>query len=347
MNQENNIDELDKMLFNYFDSNNDVPNYINETIHNTLQKEKKQRNSFNIMKKVAMIIISFGIISTSFVFADDIINFITSIFTNSTNGIDSAIQNGYIQNVNMDFVYDNDIGVKVDALVLDDTNLDISFIYNYQGDEKIDSLELYEYTIKDENDNILYEFSNDIKDEFTDLLYVSRYNETTFLENGKYKDSIIYTSKEFPNIEKIKLDIKKFKLLDDENTKIISGKWNIEINIDNKFIQKEIEFYEIAYNKYINSGKAELTETSLKIYLEFICDLDNSIVREENNIILFDALKNKYLYDYADMKIENINGKNIKKLYLEYDIGKYFENINELELLIKNSQEDIIIKLSK
>ena len=65
MDQENNIDELDKMLFNYFDSNKDVPNYINETIHNTLQKEKKQRNSFNIMKKVAMIIISFGIISTS------------------------------------------------------------------------------------------------------------------------------------------------------------------------------------------------------------------------------------------------------------------------------------------
>ena len=88
MNQENNIDELDKMLFGYFDSNKDVPNYINETIHNTLQKEKKQRNSFNIMKKVAMIIISFGIISTSIVFADDIINFITSIFTNSTNGID-------------------------------------------------------------------------------------------------------------------------------------------------------------------------------------------------------------------------------------------------------------------
>ena len=99
MNQENNIDELDKMLFNYFDNNKDVPNYINETIHNTLQKEKKQRNSFNIMKKVAMIIISFGIISTSFVFADDIIDFITSIFTNSTEAIDSAVENGYVQNV--------------------------------------------------------------------------------------------------------------------------------------------------------------------------------------------------------------------------------------------------------
>ena len=344
MNQENNIDELDKMLFNYFDSNKDVPNYINETIHNTLQKEKKQRNSFNIMKKVAMIIISFGIISTSFVFADDIINFITSIFTNSTNGIDSAIQNGYIQNVNMDFVYDNDIGVKVDALVLDDTNLDISFIYNYQGDEKIDSLELYEYTIKDENNNILYEYGDNVKEEFIYPIYVNRYNDTILIEENTYKDSLIYTSKEFSNIKKLIIDIKSFKILSANNSNIQNGNWNIEFKLEESFYLSKNEFFETEYNEFINHSKVELTETSLKLEIELNLNLDKSLLREYKTIIMKDSVGNEYNYKLADL--EHID-KNTTKLYLEYDISKYFNNINNLELIIRNKDKDINIKFKK
>lgn len=341
MNQENNIDELDKMLFDYFDSNKDVPNYINETIHNTLQKEKKQRNSFNIMKKVAMIIISFGIISTSIVFADDIINFITSIFTNSTEAIDSAVENGYVQNINMDYIYDNDIGVKVDALVLDDTNLDISFIYNYQGKEQIDSLQLYEYTIKDEDENILYEFNNELKSNFVYPIYVSRYNETVLIENDIYKDSIVYTSKHFPNIKKLKLGIKKFKVIHNDNSNIISGNWNIEINLDNKITSSNSEFYSVCDNEYLNNSKIELTETALKIKLGFKTKLDEQIFNDRENIILRDSNDKCYYYKFSDMKYID----NVSELYLEYDIGKYFSNIEELKLIIKHNEEIELIFL--
>lgn len=343
MDQENNIDELDKILFDYFDSNKDVPNYINETIHNTLQKEKKQRNSFNIMKKVAMIIISFGIISTSFVFADDIINFITSLFTNSTEAIDSAIENGYIQNINMDFVYYNDIGVKVDALVLDDTNLDISFTYNYQGKEQINSLELYEYTIKDENNNILYELSDDKKDELIVPLYISRYNETVLIEDNIYKDSVIYTSREFSNIEKLKFEIKKFKTFYNEKSDIISGTWNIEVNLNEIFREKKNEFYLVSYNKYINNSKIELTETSLKISLEFNTILEKEDLKKVNAIILKDNLDKEYFYNILNLQ----NNLNTSNLFLEYDISKFYNNIDILTLIININGQKIELKLEK
>ena len=340
MDQENNIDELDKMLFDYFDSNKNVPNYINETIHNTLQKEKKQRNSFNIMKKVAMIIISFGIISTSIVFADDIINFITSMFINSTEAIDSAVENGYVQNVNMDYIYDNDIGVKVDALLLDDTNLDISFAYNYQGKEQIDSLQLYEYTIKDEYDNILYEFNNELKTDFVYPIYVSRYNETVLIENNIYKDSIIYTSTSFPNTRILKLDIKSFKCISNGTYNTVNGNWNIVVNLNEKFIEEESDVYTFSYNENIQSCSSELTDTSLKINLKFNDLPDKRIIREKDSIILKDLSGKEYRY-----KILNLNNNEI---YLEYDISKYMTNTNKLELIIKiYTNKEIRLKLEK
>lgn len=349
MDQENNIDELDKMLFEYFDNSKEVPNYINETIHNTLQKEKKKRNSINIIKKVAIIIISFGIISTSAVFADDIINFITSLFTNSTEAIDSAVENGYVQNVDMDYIYDKDIGVKVDNVVLDDTNLDISFVYNYRGIEEINSIELYEYTIKDEDDKILYEFSEEpiIKDSQDIITEVMKDNKMIQIDNNTYKESLIYSAEKINNINKLIIEIKRVNLISNNENIIIIGNWKLEIELNDLFKSRDNEYYNISENDYVNDSLITLTETSLKIYLELNCDINTSIIRNNNQIVLKDDLGKEYLYDFSDLKTEMLDGKNINKLYLEYDIGKYFYDINNLELIIKNESEDIVIKLNK
>lgn len=337
MDQENNIDELDKMLFNYFDSNKDVPNYINETIHNTLQKENKQSHSFDIMKKVAMIIISFGIVSTSIVFADDIINFIASIFTNSTEAIDSAVENGYVQNVNIDYVYDNDIGVRVDNIVLDDTNLDISFIYNYLGLDVIDYLELYKYKIKDENNNVLYELDRNTyyKENVSIGTQLKKDNDIAQIDENIFKESLLYTSKKFVNCKEIIIEISQIKIIANNNSDIKYGNWNISIQIGEDFKNRESVFYIIENNNNLNDSKVELTETSLKINLKFNFKLDEQIFNDRENIILVDSSGKNYYYKFADMKYID----NVSKLYLEYDIGKHFNNIEELKLIIKNKEE--------
>lgn len=343
MDENKQIDEFDKMFYDYFKNDQEVPQRIHDAIYSAFDRRRQKRKRISVLKRVAMIVISFGVMTTGIVFADDIINFITSLFTNSTDGIESAVQNGYVQTVDMEYVYDNDIGVKVDNVILDDTNLDISFIYNYQGNEKIDSLELYEYTIKDENDNILYELTDNTKNEFAFPLYVSRYNESVLIENNMYKDSIIYTSKDFPNIQNIQLEIRKFKLLHNENSNIISGNWNIKINLDRKITNSNNEIYSVSNNEYLNNSKIELTETALKIKLDFKTRLDEQIFNNRENIILMDSNDKCYYYKFSDLK--NIDNTSI--LYLEYDISKYFNNINKLDLFIKTEAETITLNFVK
>ena len=76
-------------------------------------KRLKFQNNLKKLSRVAVIFITVGILTTGVVFAKDIVNFVTSLFTNSTPAIDTAVENGYVQNIDMDYVYSNDIGVKV------------------------------------------------------------------------------------------------------------------------------------------------------------------------------------------------------------------------------------------
>lgn len=337
MDENKQIDEFDKMFYDYFDNDKEVPQRIHDTIYSAFDRRRQKRKRINILKRVAMIIVSFGVMTTGIVFADDIINFITSLFTNSTDGIDAAVQNGYVQTVDMEYVYDNDIGVKVDNLILDDTNLDISFVYNYQGAKTIDSLELYEYTIKDENDNILYEFSEEqnINDYQTFINEVIKDNEIIQINENTYKESIIYSGKKISKFNKIIIEIQSINLISENNTNLLNVNWKLEININDVLTTRNNEYYNILDNKYIDSGVITLTETSLKIKLDFKTKLDEQIFSDRENIILMDSNGKIYYYKFSDMKYTD-NGN---ELYLEYDIGKHFSNIEELKLIIKYNEE--------
>ena len=85
------------------------------------------KNSKNIIKKGIGIVACFVVLFSGIVYAKDIENYLKRIFNNTTEAIDKAVENGYIQQENMDYTYDKDIGIKVNSLILDDLNLDISF----------------------------------------------------------------------------------------------------------------------------------------------------------------------------------------------------------------------------
>lgn len=75
------------------------------------------------------------VLSTGVVFAKDINNYFSNLFNNSNKAIDVAVENGYVQQIDTGYTYDKDIGIKVENLVLDDLNLDISF--NFETKKKI------------------------------------------------------------------------------------------------------------------------------------------------------------------------------------------------------------------
>ena len=130
--ENNNYDEIDKMFFKQCEKNTEIPESTKYIIHNAfnlLRRRHKTSSYIYNLQKVAIFLITFSIMTTSIVFAKDIVNFINKIFTNSTKGIDVAVENGYLQNVDMDFVFDNNIGIKTNNLIIDENNLDVSFIY--------------------------------------------------------------------------------------------------------------------------------------------------------------------------------------------------------------------------
>ena len=77
----------------------------------------------------------------------------------------------------MDYTYDKDIGIKVNSLILDDLNLDISFNFETKK-ENIKSIRFNDFVIINENEKIIYqsEFKSVKNDEELPL-----YNSLTWM----------------------------------------------------------------------------------------------------------------------------------------------------------------------
>ena len=78
MNQENNFDEIDKIFVDYFKNEKiePIPKSVQDSFNETLNKIKSSYNYIYYLSKVAVIVVIIGILSTSVVFAKDIVHFI-------------------------------------------------------------------------------------------------------------------------------------------------------------------------------------------------------------------------------------------------------------------------------
>lgn len=339
----NNLDELDKMLFSYFDNNKDIPSSTQDTILNAFENPKKTISLAYKIQKVAIILISFIILTTGAVFAKDIINFITSLFTNTTEGINKAVENGYVQNVDMDFVYDNDIGIKVDYLVMDDSNLDVSFVYDYKSDNDFSNIEIYEYIIRNEDNNLIYYFFEDNEKMQLGPTFTIDRTRTTDKTN-KFRESIIYQSNNFPNSENLIFEIHSVFI----NNEKITGTWIFNINTEKHISNTSSNTYTSSYNPYIDDISISLEETSLNIDITVNTKINKDLLLLPSNYYLKNELDDKSTCLFINSQnIEN-NGKTYGKLSFTFDICKYHENINLLNFYMKiDDSKEIDIILSK
>ena len=323
MNNKEDIVNIEKELFEFFEEkrkNEDIPISTKNRINNAFKYQNKKKIKINI-PQIAVWIFSIIILSTGIVFAKD---------------IDTAVENGYVQNVEMKYVEDNNIGIKVDKILIDDTNLDISFIYNYKKEEKIKYIELYEYVLKDENNNIIYEFNKNKtnKEDISIVNQMMKDNDIKMIDINMFEESILYTSNQFPKFKEIVIEISKIKVTTENGEFINEGNWDINIKLNEEFTIENDKYYSIAPNKYLKNAVAELTETSLKINLTFNDIIDKNIIKEVESIVLKDIVEKEYRYKRFSCKD--------KTVYLEYDLSKYEKNIERLELNIKINKDNII-----
>lgn len=172
------------------DLDNFITNIVTKKINEPQEYENAIRTAFDNssskiqkLRRVPITICSLILLTTSIVYATEIKDFVIKYFYNHDTGIDTAIENGYIDvieendkisnNVELSInnmsseAYNTEIGIK--NMLMDDYNLNFTFSIDISKDidiTEIDDIQLYGVLITDENNNILYSRGKDLFDEY-------------------------------------------------------------------------------------------------------------------------------------------------------------------------------------
>lgn len=303
-----------------------------------------KNNNLKIKKGIGMVACLI-ILFSGIVYAKDIEQFIKSLFINSTEAIDLAVENGYVQQNQMNYVYDNGIGIKVDNLVLDDLNLDISFNFETEIDD-IKLIRFNDFVIKTDNEKIVYQSEFKYAETPEELpLYnsVTWMNEPIKVTDTVFTDSILLgLRQEKEELKKLYFDVKSLNITyTDDRSEQLEGSWKFDIAINEEMRKSiNIEYVLSGSNEYVENCTGILFPTGMIVNVNF-----TSLVRLDE--ITVDVVKslylnnddNKYLPEYMERDYDN-NG-----IILHYNnIGTFSHNIDTLELNLELYDTSIILK---
>lgn len=285
-------------------NNNDkLKNQIKEkiAISKFYEEDMAMKNNKNYLVKIAVSVCACLILTTGIVFAKDIENFIRKIFKNTSPAIEQAIDQGYIQNIENDFVYDKDIGIKVDNIVLDDLNLNVSIKFENK-DKNIASIRFNKFILSTDTNEIIYDsnqqYVTDIKDVYT-ATYINWKEQPEKLEDNIFADSILFTLGEHSKEKKeLIFKIQSLDITYIDNTKEeLYGEWNFNLKITEKMRKNQtIKYVLQEENEYIESCTGTLSATGLKIELVLKEELDLGKFYVENE----DKVHSHMLFYYID-----------------------------------------------
>lgn len=252
--------------------------------------EKKVSNTKKIHKMKLLIVISFCTLSitTSIVFAKDIMNFVKGIFPNVSDGVENAIENGYIQDSQMEYIENDKIEIKIDNILMDDYNLDIAFNIKLKDNlnkDKISNFYIPNLLITDENDNIIVaKFENEtryeqfcaernIEKEYKNIAYGDGSENSKITKH--IEDYYIYSytthSSQFPKSQKLKIVFDKIIIKDRTSAmETLEGNWKIEFDLSEEFYNRESLIYEMKECNVedLRITNAAVSKTGMKITLE-------------------------------------------------------------------------------
>ncbi len=347
-----------------------IKNIVTKEINEPQEYATSIKNAFNTktytksnFKKIAITVCSFLILISGIVYATDIKEFVSKYFYNFNEGVDTAIENGYFDEPEMNYTNSenidvtingektnpSDISLKVKDMVMDDYNLCFTFTLKFDSNININNIyriNLNKVIITDENKSILYCNYKEIFDNYCNTynLNYNYYNSTGglncyILEKNEETNTIdlmynIISDREkvYPNSKHLNIQIGKIVLEEDKNKNelIIEGNWNISFNLNSKFYDRKPINYIVKNCNYddIFVTEANLTDTgfSFKFTLPhqpFYSETDSEEIKNK---------KRKNYYDYYTDENGFINIHIIKDNYIENELGKKFYNpLNSLE----------------
>ena len=306
----------------------------------------RKRKSF-INKKIAMVACFCLLLTTGVIFSKDIEAYFKSLFLNSNKAIEEAVENGYVQKENMGYVYDKDIGIKVDSLVLDDLNLNISFAFEVQ-DENIRSIRFDDFIITTDKGKLVYESEIKYAETIEELRladYVNWINESQKMTNTTFIDSILFGLRQTDDeINELNFEVNRLNIVhQDDMVEKLEGNWNFNVVINDEMRKSSnINYILKESNKYVESCKGTLSPTGMIVEL----NLYDSFNAAEYILAHLEELNDTGLF-YLKSTTETLLPSyftGTKEITLHYDnIGTFYDNINILELYMKPFESTIIL----
>ena len=339
----------------------------------------KKEKEVNIMKRkiIATACASLVLVS-GIVFASNIINK-NKDDRGLGQGIETAIENGYIVNPEMHFINFDNKGtkIKIEDFLMDNSNLSIKFtlefdeVLNNTIDlEKIYHIELNDLIIRDEENRIIY--AGHLPDRFKEYCIENNlnYEYAKFNENyinsglnayidNKSENTVnliynIYTEDNFPKSKKLYFSFKTVTLymmpIEQGNTTQLTGEWYAEVDIPENMYSRTVESYKVVNcdNKNLNVYTAIATDTGFEI-----------------GVIMPEKDGNKSVINKIESYIENENGdkfdfsssvsRKVETEYLEGNSYKFYETFemtkydatDKLKVILDYYGSTVTIRLEK
>lgn len=189
---------------------------------------KFKSNSLSFSQKFA-IVFSLFIIISGVAFGKNIVDWAKEVFSNQDKSVDLAIENGYYQNIDMDYIYHDGVGIKVDYLYNDESCIYIAF--NVKTEEQYDEVLIERIELKDQNNNIIFNSRADNIQVETQFKRISKNNN--IILNKFYK-----TENRINDFDILNVIISKIVLVYDDSEKVIEKNWKYSIEMDDSMLNK-------------------------------------------------------------------------------------------------------------
>lgn len=336
--------------------------------------KKTSKNIFKIATVASMLFVCI----TGVVFAKDIGEFIKKVFgPNTSDGVDIAVENGYVSNVKTQVEKANGIEINVDSIIMDDFNFAINF--NVTLDEKyniddFESTDLADLRVVDEQENVVFSSKSNVSDENIGPEYKGAYSflsKKTGERDFKLTLSATGNQELFPKSKQLKIDFTKVMNWKwDGDTRIeqfYEGNWNFKIDVPEEFYKRETYTYKAKScndkNIDINDIEAIVSKTGCRIYIPLIKEtekIDYKLIHDSNPKSIYDKipLQKEYVETTDGKKFEpsarsdgdggsSLNDKNEINYYNTFNLTTY-DATDVITLNIStNKGEKIIIELEK
>ena len=158
------MENLDKELKNIFTKEENVPEQLTKTIQKTMNKKEKPKNKniyYTIRNvAVAMVVVTLLGLATPNIYAQIKWNIEYKEFENrpveyGMASIKQAMENGYEKNIDMEYVYHDNIGIKLSSIMITDDffSMDVDFIFPKETIINTETFS-YGYAVYDESKNV-------------------------------------------------------------------------------------------------------------------------------------------------------------------------------------------------